>query len=73
MPFFGVGGVKTTRASVSFEDTIGAGGVLVRWLHGQHWSVELGWVDQFHAGNNDGIWNNWLLGNGAYGKVRYRF
>ena len=58
VPFFGVGGVKTTRASVSFEDTIGAGGVLVRWLHGQHWSVELGWVDQFHAGNNDGIWNN---------------
>ena len=41
VPFFGVGGVKTTRASVSLDDTIGAGGVLVRWLHGKHWSVEL--------------------------------
>jgi len=73
VPFFGVGGVKTTRASVSLDDTIGAGGVLVRWLHGKHWSVELGWVDQFHADNNAGIWNHWLMGHGAYGKVRYRF
>ena len=73
VPFWGVGGVQTTRASVSFDDVIGAGGVLVRWLHGENWSVELGWVDQFHTGNNDGIWNDWLLGSGAYGKVRYRF
>ena len=73
VPFFGVGGVETTRATMSFEDTIGAGGVLVRWLHGKHWSVEMGWIDQFHAGNNAGIWNHWLLGSGAYGKVRYRF
>ena len=56
-----------------FEDTIGTGGVLLRWLHGRHWSVELGWIDQFHADNNAGIWNHWLLGSGAYGKVRYRF
>ena len=73
VPFFGVGGVKTTRASVTLEDTIGAGGVLLRWLHGKHWSVELGWIDQFHADNNAGIWNHWLLGSGAYGKVSYRF
>ncbi|EAU75151.1 hypothetical protein [Synechococcus sp. RS9916] len=38
-----------------------------------HWAVELGWIDQFHADNNAGIWNHWLLGSGAYGKVRYRF
>ena len=31
---FGVGGVETTRAGVTYEDTIGAAGVLVRWLHG---------------------------------------
>ena len=73
VPFIGVGGIETTRASVSFEDTIGTGGVLLRWLHGRHWSVELGWIDQFHADNNAGIWNHWLLGSGAYGKVRYRF
>ena len=73
VPFLGVGGVETKRATLSFEDTIGAGGVLLRWLHGKHWSVELGWVDQFHAANNAGIWNHWLLGSGAYGKVRYRF
>ena len=73
VPFFGVGGVETKRADVSFGDTIGAGGVLLRWLHGKHWSVELGWVDQFHAANNAGIWNDWLLGSGVYSKVRYRF
>ncbi len=73
VPFIGMGRVATKRASVRFEDTIGAGGVLVRWLHGKHWSVELGWVDQLFADNNAGIWNNWLLGSGAYGKLRYRF
>ena len=73
VPFWGVGGVETTRASVSFDDTVGAGGVLLRWLAGKHWSVELGWVKQFDTNNNAGMWNHWLLGSGAYSKVRYRF
>ena len=73
VPFFGMGGVQTTRASISFDDTIGTGGILLRWLHGRHWSAELGWTDQFHDNNNTGVWNNWLLGSGAYGKLRYRF
>ena len=33
-----------------------------------NWSVELGWVDQFHAGNNAGVWNDWLLGSGVYSR-----
>ena len=48
-------------------------GILLRWLHGRHWSAELGWTDQFHDNNNTGVWNEWLLGSGAYGKLRYRF
>ena len=73
VPFFGIGGVQTTRGAVSFQDTIGTGGLLLRWLHGRHWSLELGWADQFHDNNNIGLWNNWLLGSGAYGKLQYRF
>ena len=73
VPFFGMGGIQTSRASVSFDDTIGTGGILLRWLHGRHWSAELGWTDQFHDNNNTGVWNEWLLGSGAYGKLRYRF
>ena len=73
VPFFGVGGIETTRDGLVFKDTIGAGGVMLRWLHGKHWTVELGWIDQFHVDNNPGIWNDWLLGSGAYGKVNYRF
>ena len=73
VPFFGMGGIQTTRSLVSFDDTIGTGGILLRWLHGRHWSAELGWTDQFHDNNNTGIWNEWLLGSGAYGKLRYRF
>ena len=73
VPFFGMGGIQTSRSSVSFDDTIGTGGILLRWLHGRHWSAELGWTDQFHDNNNTGVWNNWLLGSGAYGKLRYRF
>ena len=73
VPFFGMGGIQTSRSSVSFDDTIGTGGILLRWLHGRHWSAELGWTDQFHDNNNTGVWNEWLLGSGAYGKLRYRF
>ncbi|QNI74825.1 ShlB/FhaC/HecB family hemolysin secretion/activation protein [Synechococcus sp. NOUM97013] len=73
VPFMGIGGIQTTRDSVTMDDTIGTGGLLLRWLRGQHWSVEVGWVDQFNANDNVGIWNDWLIGSGAYGKVRYRF
>ena len=73
VPFIGMGGIQTTRESVTLDDTIGTGGLLLRWLQGKHWSVEVGWVDQFNANDNKGIWNDWLLGNGAYGKVRFRF
>ena len=73
VPFMGIGGIQTTRDSVTLDDTIGTGGLLLRWLRGQHWSVEVGWVDQFNANDNVGIWNDWLIGSGAYGKVRYRF
>ena len=73
VPFIGMGGIQTTRNDVTLNDTIGTGGVLLRWLQGKHWSVELGWVNQFNADDNDGIWNEWLLGSGAYGSVRFRF
>ena len=73
VPFFGIGGVQTTRDSMNFNDTVGSGGVLLRWLHGRHWSLELGWTEQFNDDDNLGIWNNWLLGSGAYGKLRYQF
>ncbi|KZR86066.1 hypothetical protein MITS9509_03426 [Synechococcus sp. MIT S9509] len=73
VPFFGMGGIQTNRDSLSFNDTIGTGGVLLRWLHGRHWSISLGWTDQFNDDNNIGLWNDWLLGSGVYGKLRYRF
>ena len=73
VPFFGIGGIQTTRDTVSFNDTIGSGGILLRWLHGRHWSLALGWTEQFNDGDNIGIWNDWLLGSGAYGKLRYQF
>ena len=68
-----MGGISTSRDDITISDTIGSGGMLLRWLNGQHWSVELGWIDQFNADNNTQIWDDWLLGNGLYGKVRYRF
>lgn len=72
-PFIGMGGISTSRDGVTLSDTIGSGGILLRWLNGLHWSVELGWIDQFNAEDNEGLWNDWLLGSGLYGKVRYRF
>ena len=73
VPFIGMGGISTSRDDITISDTIGSGGMLLRWLNGQHWSVELGWIDQFNADNNTQMWDDWLLGNGLYGKVRYRF
>jgi hemolysin activation/secretion protein len=72
-PFLGMGGISTTRGSLTVDDTIGAGGIVLRWLQGQHWTVELGWTDQFNDGDNPGFWNDWLIGDGLYADVRYRF
>ena len=57
----------------SFNDTVGAGGVLVRWLQGNQWSTELGWVNSFQTSDNPGPWTDWLLGKGLYAKVQFRF
>ncbi len=58
VPFFGVGGVQSNLAGVSFSDTVGSGGVLARWLNGNHWMVELGWVEQFQVDDNPGPWTD---------------
>ena len=73
VPFIGIGGVSTTRQDLSFNDAVGSGGILARWLAGQNWLVELGWVKQFSSDNNQGFWNDWLIGNGLYTKVQFRF
>ncbi|MFM7674727.1 MAG: ShlB/FhaC/HecB family hemolysin secretion/activation protein [Synechococcus sp.] len=73
VPFFGVGGVQTNLAGVSFSDTVGSGGLLARWLNGNHWLVELGWVEQFQVDDNPGPWTDWVLGKGFYAQLKYRF
>jgi hemolysin activation/secretion protein len=73
VPFIGAGGVRTTFTGGSFSDSVGAGGVLVRWLAGNNWAVELGWVQPFSTADNLGVWNDWLLGQGLYTKVNFRF
>jgi hemolysin activation/secretion protein len=73
VPFIGMGGISTQRDAITFSDTVGSGGLLLRWLNGRYWSVELGWIDQFHDTDNSGFWSNWLLSRGLYGKVQYRF
>jgi hemolysin activation/secretion protein len=73
VPFLGAGGVTSSIDGLSFNDTVGAGGVLVRWLQGNHWSTELGWVKSFQTSDNPGPWTNWLLGRGLYAKLQFRF
>lgn len=73
VPFIGAGGVSTALPGRTFRDTVGSGGVLARWLAGQHWSLELGWAQQFATDDNTGIWNGWLLDSGVYGKLSFRF
>ena len=72
MPFLGAGAIRTETPDGTLRDSIGAGGVLLRWLGGQHWLAELGWVAQFSAGQRP-LWGNWLLGSGIYTKLGVRF
>ncbi len=73
VPFFGAGGVRSSVRGGVFSDTVGAGGLLVRWLAGNHWAMELGWTKPFSTGDNPGAWNGWLLGQGLYTRINYRF
>jgi hemolysin activation/secretion protein len=73
VPFFGAGGVSTSADGLSFNDTVGAGGLFVRWLQGSHWTTELGWINSFDTTDNGGPWTSWLLGKGLYAKLQFRF
>ena len=73
VPFGGAGGITTTRLGVTFDDTVGSYGVLLRWQHKNQISIDLGWANQFNHNNNKGLWNNWMIGNGIYMKASYRF
>ena len=48
------------------------GGLIGRYQNGR-WEAELGWVDTFNSNDNPGLWNDWILGNGVYTKLRYSF
>lgn len=73
VPFIGAGRVSTSLDGVRLSDDVGSGGALVRWLAGQNWSTELGWVKPFATSNNVGPWQDWLLGQGLYVRLGYRF
>jgi len=73
VPFIGAGQVTTTVLGYTLEDSVGSGGLLVRWLGGDNWSAELGWVEQFFDADNPGPWQTSSLGNGVYFKLGYRF
>ena len=71
-PFVGFYG-GTWKGGTTVNDGVGSGGLLARWIGGRHWMLELGWVEQFSVADNRGFWNNWLLDNGLYSKIQYRF
>jgi hemolysin activation/secretion protein len=72
VPFIGAGNVWTDIPGATLNDSVGAGGVLLRWLRGRHGVLEVGWVHQFQTGSRP-FWGDWLLGNGVYTKIGYRF
>jgi len=72
VPFLGAGLVSTSLPEGTSSGDVGAGGVLVRWLQGQHWLMELGWVNQF-GGSTANLVKGWLLNNGLYSRISYRF
>lgn len=72
VPFLGAGWVSSAVApGASRSASVGAGGVLLRWLHGRQWLVELGWSSPFGR-IPDGAPSHGLLDDGLYTRVRYR-
>ena len=72
IPYLGIGGVHTATSVATLEDSIGVTGLIGRYQNGR-WEAELGWVDTFNSNDNPGLWNDWILGNGVYTKLRYSF
>ena len=72
VPFIGIGGTQTNVLGLGFEDNIGSGGIIARYIKGP-WQVELGWVDTFMTDDNPGLWNDWMLGHGLHTKLRFTF
>ena len=72
VPFIGAGGVHTDLKGVKTKDAVGAGGIIARFIQPQV-VMEVGWVDSFNTKNNSGVWNDWLLGDGIFTNIRYRF
>jgi hemolysin activation/secretion protein len=73
VPFIGAGGVTTDLDGTTFNDVVGSGGLLARWLAGDNLSLELGYAHTFNTDNNPGAWEDWLLGTGLYAKASFRF
>lgn len=72
VPFLGGGWVSTTVQNSTDSSSLGAGGLLLRWLQGRHWAAELGWATQFGDDLPTGD-TNLLIDNGLYTKLSYRF
>jgi hemolysin activation/secretion protein len=72
VPFLGAGNVWTSVPAATLSDTVGATGLLLRWLRGSHTSLELGWVRQFTS-SDPAFWDGWILGSGLYARAAYRF
>ena len=67
-----MGGVRTEFSDLVITDTVGSGGLLGRYINGA-WLMELGWADSFETNDNIGIWQDWIIGNGLYARLQYRF
>ena len=72
VPFLGAGGAHAELKGVTTTDAVGAGGILGRFVKSKV-VVEVGWVDSFNTDDNTGVWNDWLLGDGVFSNIRYRF
>jgi hypothetical protein len=72
VPFLGAGNVWSEVPGATLSDSIGAGGLLLRWSRGRHGVLELGWVKQFQT-ETRAFWDQWILGSGVYTKLTYRF
>ena len=72
IPFIGKGKVWTEVNNYKSEDQVGSIGLTFRY-NKPILSIEIGLVDSFNTKDNSGVWNKWMLADGLFSKLTYRF
>lgn len=72
-PYIGYGYVHSRLNSISIDDYVGSYGLTMEVKTKSGISLELGYLKSILRNELKNAWSDWVLGNGVYGRIKYRF